>query len=120
MSHSRLRRGVVPAALIALTALLAGCSGASRTDGEDGDDSQSAAVRIGAMYLDSQGYYGGVRAGVQQAAEESGIEIDIIESTSAGDVAKESSFMNSLIALSLIHISEPTRLGMISYAVFCL
>src|SRR5450756_2966090 len=26
----------------------------------------------------------------------------------------------SAIALSLIHISEPTRLGMISYAVFCL
>ena len=24
------------------------------------------------------------------------------------------------VALSLIHISEPTRLGMISYAVFCL
>ena len=24
------------------------------------------------------------------------------------------------IGLSLIHISEPTRLGMISYAVFCL
>ena len=26
----------------------------------------------------------------------------------------------SAVALSLIHISEPTRLGMISYAVFCL
>ena len=26
----------------------------------------------------------------------------------------------SVISLSLIHISEPTRLGMISYAVFCL
>jgi len=25
-----------------------------------------------------------------------------------------------LLRLSLIHISEPTRLGMISYAVFCL
>src|SRR5450759_5474545 len=25
-----------------------------------------------------------------------------------------------VVALSLIHISEPTRLGMISYAVFCL
>ena len=25
-----------------------------------------------------------------------------------------------VIGLSLIHISEPTRLGMISYAVFCL
>src|SRR5450756_596991 len=27
---------------------------------------------------------------------------------------------DALLALSLIHISEPTRLGMISYAVFCL
>src|SRR5450759_4228160 len=27
---------------------------------------------------------------------------------------------SSGLALSLIHISEPTRLGMISYAVFCL
>src|SRR5450759_3527869 len=26
----------------------------------------------------------------------------------------------ALVGLSLIHISEPTRLGMISYAVFCL
>src|SRR5450756_2805526 len=26
----------------------------------------------------------------------------------------------ALVKLSLIHISEPTRLGMISYAVFCL
>ena len=25
-----------------------------------------------------------------------------------------------MLCLSLIHISEPTRLGMISYAVFCL
>eukprot|EP00825_Cyclidium_porcatum_P033245 TRINITY_DN352_c0_g1_i1.p3 TRINITY_DN352_c0_g1~~TRINITY_DN352_c0_g1_i1.p3 ORF type:complete len:101 (-),score=2.41 TRINITY_DN352_c0_g1_i1:30-332(-) len=28
--------------------------------------------------------------------------------------------MYSALILSLIHISEPTRLGMISYAVFCL
>src|SRR5450756_3079017 len=27
---------------------------------------------------------------------------------------------SEILALSLIHISEPTRLGMISYAVFCL
>ena len=27
---------------------------------------------------------------------------------------------NQVLSLSLIHISEPTRLGMISYAVFCL
>src|SRR5450759_5609153 len=29
-------------------------------------------------------------------------------------------FCHALQGLSLIHISEPTRLGMISYAVFCL
>src|SRR5450759_5780527 len=28
--------------------------------------------------------------------------------------------ISMLLGLSLIHISEPTRLGMISYAVFCL
>src|SRR5450756_1603574 len=28
--------------------------------------------------------------------------------------------VSAKVALSLIHISEPTRLGMISYAVFCL
>src|SRR5659263_76896 len=33
-----------------------------------------------------------------------------------GDIEKSSIFGD----LSLIHISEPTRLGMISYAVFCL
>ena len=36
-------------------------------------------------------------------------------SFNAGDAAWRTSY-----ALSLIHISEPTRLGMISYAVFCL
>src|SRR5450756_84866 len=29
-------------------------------------------------------------------------------------------YQAALVELSLIHISEPTRLGMISYAVFCL
>src|SRR5665648_344933 len=29
-------------------------------------------------------------------------------------------WMEQMLYLSLIHISEPTRLGMISYAVFCL
>src|SRR5665648_1186813 len=40
------------------------------------------------------------------------------------DLAKslemDGSTLTSILDLSLIHISEPTRLGMISYAVFCL
>src|SRR5450756_1838383 len=39
---------------------------------------------------------------------------DLVESTPAELIVDE------LLDLSLIHISEPTRLGMISYAVFCL
>src|SRR5665648_958228 len=37
-----------------------------------------------------------------------------------GDGSSNSTEQNPIHTLSLIHISEPTRLGMISYAVFCL
>src|SRR5450759_4449057 len=37
-----------------------------------------------------------------------------------GDAAVRPSATAAASILSLIHISEPTRLGMISYAVFCL
>src|SRR5450756_3062693 len=36
------------------------------------------------------------------------------------DKTKNDHFRDMIDKLSLIHISEPTRLGMISYAVFCL
>src|SRR5450756_2891723 len=38
----------------------------------------------------------------------------------AAALLRERRDMIALLLLSLIHISEPTRLGMISYAVFCL
>lgn len=100
MSHTIRRRALLPVALIAAAGLLAACSdsGESSSPTGSGDGTGATTLRIGAMYLDSQGYYGGVRAGVQRAADASGVEVDIIESTSAGDVAKESSFMSSLIA----------------------
>src|SRR5450756_2766537 len=45
-----------------------------------------------------------------------------VGSTSAQIFHTEAAFQsaNAISLLSLIHISEPTRLGMISYAVFCL
>ncbi|CZR83228.1 hypothetical protein CDFC105_43925 [Clostridioides difficile] len=36
----------------------------------------------------------------------------------SGNISKYT--FDDILGLSLIHISEPTRLGMISYAVFCL
>src|SRR5450756_2942828 len=59
----------------------------------------------------------GSRAGLQG-------EADIAQHRRTGyrdvDVLKAQHRHHIPITLSLIHISEPTRLGMISYAVFCL
>src|SRR5665648_581852 len=45
-----------------------------------------------------------------------GFAIDVMD-----EVARRSGIkVRYVVYLSLIHISEPTRLGMISYAVFCL
>src|SRR5450756_2763232 len=46
------------------------------------------------------------------------LDADLAKSTTSERFKKE--FPDRFIDLSLIHISEPTRLGMISYAVFCL
>lgn len=94
------RRMVIAAAVAASVTMLAACSGGSANPGSSssGGASGGKEIRIGAMYLDSQGYYGGVRAGVKKAADASGVKVSLIESTSAGDVSKENSFMSSLIA----------------------
>jgi ABC-type sugar transport system substrate-binding protein len=83
---------VALAAVATATLMLAGCSASGGTSG--GDDQ----IRIGALYLDSQGYYGGVKAGVAAAAEDSGLDVKFLETTSAGDVSKESTFMNTLVS----------------------
>ncbi len=54
------------------------------------------AFQVGAIYLDAQGYYAGVRAGIGTRAAELGQEINIIETNARGDVAKESQFINTL------------------------
>ncbi|HBD92484.1 MAG TPA: sugar ABC transporter substrate-binding protein [Gemmobacter sp.] len=55
-------------------------------------------IKIGAIYMDAQGYYAGVRKGIQDAAQEAGKNLEVIETNAQGDVAKESSFIDSLIA----------------------
>src|SRR5450759_3314204 len=47
--------------------------------------------------------------------------VDVVRRPSGGRaVLHDQEVTYSVVCLSLIHISEPTRLGMISYAVFCL
>src|SRR5450759_5136288 len=59
-----------------------------------------------------------VRGGKQKAgAAPSKVNWDFLERRIA---SSDKAYQRQIIRLSLIHISEPTRLGMISYAVFCL
>lgn len=55
-------------------------------------------VIIGAIYLDAQGFYAGVRKGVQTGGAELGKNVQIIETNAGGDVAKEGSFIDRLIS----------------------
>src|SRR5665648_558475 len=59
-------------------------------------------------------------AGISDSFKNCGLPMtDIVDYTEETDTNKLMGRPNQYI-LSLIHISEPTRLGMISYAVFCL
>ena len=55
-------------------------------------------MTIGAIYLDTQGYYAGVRQGVQDAAKASEVKVQLIETNAQGDISKESSFIDTLVA----------------------
>src|SRR5450759_4157696 len=67
-------------------------------------------------------------AGVQTMADATSVPVTPgLESVFLGNVVRHGVFEercqmcgDCVLDLSLIHISEPTRLGMISYAVFCL
>ena len=54
------------------------------------------AVKVGAIYLDSQGFYGGIQKGIMAAGADEGVEL--IGNNSQADVTKESEFIDQLIA----------------------
>ncbi len=55
-------------------------------------------LTIGAVYLDTQGYYAGVKKGIQDAAKQSGVKIQLIETNVQGDIAREGGFIDTLVA----------------------
>ncbi|QWW71643.1 substrate-binding domain-containing protein [Rhizobium sp. WYJ-E13] len=59
---------------------------------------QDKDLKVGAIYMDAQGFYAGVRKGIQTGANDAGRKLDIVETNAQGDVSKESSFIDSLIS----------------------
>lgn len=58
-------------------------------------------MTIGAIYLDTQGYYAGVRQGIQDSAKAADVKVQLIETNAQGDISKESSFIDTLVARSV-------------------
>jgi sugar transport system substrate-binding protein len=55
-------------------------------------------ITVGAIYLDAQGFYAGVRKGVQTGGADAGKNVQIIETNAGGDVGKEASFIDRLVS----------------------
>ncbi|GAB3703248.1 substrate-binding domain-containing protein [Nocardiopsis oceani] len=73
-------------ATIAVALCVAVVAGCSARLGEDG--------RIGVIYMDAQGYYAGVRQGMQDHADESGRQLQLLELNAQGDASEESAFVD--------------------------
>lgn len=81
-------------ATAAALALAAGMAAVAAPAAQAADEE----ITVGAIYLDAQGFYAGVRKGVQVGGAELGKNVQIIETNAGGDVAKESSFIDRLIS----------------------
>ncbi|MBB5159049.1 substrate-binding domain-containing protein [Saccharopolyspora phatthalungensis] len=84
-----MRRGRAGLALMAVVLLgvLAACGGKV---GENG--------RFGVVYMDAQGFYAGVRVGMQQEAESLGQAPQLLQLNVQGDASKESTFIDQVSA----------------------
>src|SRR5659263_786205 len=80
---------------------------------EGGDDVKSSCPLCLGLHACDNGRYKGLRYREVERIPKSRSQFGLGSATRPHEVGVASN-------LSLIHISEPTRLGMISYAVFCL
>lgn len=78
-------------AVIAGLSALSGCGSGSK-----GGSSKS--LKVGVIYLDTQGFYGGVRKGINDGAASAGKKVKIVETNAQDDASKELTFMANLVA----------------------
>lgn len=96
MAHTTHRFAAVAAVLAVAAAGLTACG--SSDGSSDGASGSGDELKVGVIYLDTQGFYGGVRKGIEDGADEAGTSVKIVETNAQDDASKESTFMQSLVA----------------------
>ncbi|MEU0156114.1 substrate-binding domain-containing protein [Micromonospora fulviviridis] len=91
------RWATVAATAAAFVVTLSACSSGTSNSSSTGPV-KDRSLRVGAVFMDSQGFYGGVKAGFQSAGSASGAKLKLVESNPGGDVAKEASFVSTLVS----------------------
>jgi ABC-type sugar transport system substrate-binding protein len=90
------RRALTAAlAVLGMAVPLAGC-GATSDDGALQPNGTPEQLRVGAVFMDSQGFYGGVRYGFEQAAAKDGVDLTMIKTNAAGDASVENQFLSTI------------------------
>ena len=93
LGRKRMLAGI--ALLGAVAIALAGCASGG------GGGTTKKNITVGAIYLDTQGFYGGVQHGVQDGAKEQGSTVKVLESNAQDDASKESTFVNTFISANV-------------------
>lgn len=104
------------AAIVATAAVLVvsvSACGSANTKSSSSGPVKGRALRVGAVFLDSQGFYGGVKAGFQTAASAAGANVKLIESNPGDDASKEASFVSTLVSskVDALIISASSQAG---------
>ncbi|GAB3576449.1 substrate-binding domain-containing protein [Amycolatopsis endophytica] len=81
------RRSWLTLVVVAVLGLITACSGKV---GENG--------RFGVVYMDAQGFYAGVKAGMRQESEALGRAPQLLQLNAQGDASKESTFVDQVSA----------------------
>ena len=94
MSNYRSRRHGLVAVVAGVAAIGLALTGCAPPSG--GDTGSGAGDKIGALYLDAQGFYGGIKKGIEDGAKTDGLEL--LGQNSGGDATKEAQFMSTLVS----------------------
>lgn len=97
MKHTRFARIGASVAVVATFALaLSACSSRAPVASSSGSAAAGGQTTIGALYLDAQGFYGGIKKGIEAGSANENIKL--LGQNSGGDATKEAQFMSTLIS----------------------